>query len=132
MEKVNRLLINICSDHLPESKAFYTQLFNFEIAFDSDWFIQLHSPERSLELGIIARGSEFVPPAAQAPAAGFYLTLVVEAVDRCYQLAQSLNYPVEQAPEDTSYGQRRMLIHDPNGVVLDVSSPMPNFNPGTV
>jgi predicted enzyme related to lactoylglutathione lyase len=120
--KVNRLLINICSEHLPESKLFYTTLFDFRVDYDSDWFVHLIASDKKLELGIIDKNNELVPEAWRGPSAGSYITLVVPNVDELYGLAQASGFVVIQAPEDTFYGQRRMLLQDPSGYLVDVSS----------
>lgn len=124
MKTLDRLLTNICSDKLEESKAFYTQLFDFTIDFDSDWFIHLISKDKQLELGIIKRDNSIVPQAAQVNPQGFYITFVVENADEVYDIAKAQSFEVITAPEDTFYGQRRLLLKDPNGVVVDVSSPI--------
>ena len=124
--KINRLLTNLCSADLAASKAFYTSLFGFEIAYDSDWFVQLLSPDTGLELGLIVTGHEIVPAGVAQKAGGVYLTIVVDSVDAVYAKAQQLGIPVEQAPELMSYGQKRMLLLSPEGVMLDVSSPEDN------
>lgn len=124
MKTLNRLLTNICSDKLEESKAFYTKLFDFTIDFDSDWFIHLISKDKLLELGIIKRDNAIVPQAAQVSPQGFYITFVVDNADEVYDIAKAQNFEVIAVPEDTFYGQRRLLLKDPNGVVVDVSSPI--------
>ena len=58
MKTIKRTLINICSDKLDESKHFYTKLFDFDIDYDSDWFIHLISKDKQFELGIIERNNE--------------------------------------------------------------------------
>jgi len=125
--KINRLLTNICSDDLPASEAFYTQLFDFKAAFSSDWFVNLISEANGLELAIIAREHEIVPSAVRQQPTGFYLTLVVDDVDEFHKKAVARDVEIIQPPADTFYGQRRMLIRDPNGVVVDVSSPIAGF-----
>jgi len=127
MPTVNRLLTNICSRDLEASKAFYTKLFDFEAAYDSDWFVNLISKEHQLELGIISAESEIVPPQVQAEPQGFYLTLVVENADAIFDLAKAEKLDILSEPEDTFYGQRRLLLRDPDGTVVDVSSPIPDF-----
>jgi len=124
MQRINRLLINLLSSSLEESKHFYTTLFDFKAEFDSDWFVNLISESRSLELGLIHPSSDIVPDGLPSAAQGFYLTFVVEDVEATYQLAQSKGYDITAAPHDTFYGQRRMLLRAPDGVVVDVSSPM--------
>lgn len=126
MHQINRLLINICSNDLPKSKTFYTQLFQLDIGFDSDWFIQLRSKDGSLEMGIIDRKSELIPEAFQLLPQGFYLTFVVDNVDQVFDTAQTAGFEIMEAPKDTFYGQRRMLLKDPDGALVDVSSLIPN------
>lgn len=127
MKKINRLLINICSSNLPKSKAFYTTLFDFKVEFYSDWFIQLVSQDQGLELGIIDAKNEIVPKMAQGSTSGFYITLVVDNADDIFNLAKEHQFIVLQEPKDTSYGQRRLVIQDPDGTVVDVSSPIVGF-----
>lgn len=116
------MLINLCSTKLKESKAFYTTLFDFKVDFDSDWFVHLISESKQLELGIIDTNHEIVPDVVQTPPNGFYITLVVDNADTIYEQAKVQGIEILKAPHDTFYGQRRLLIKDPNGVVLDVSS----------
>lgn len=124
MFPINRLLTNICSDDLPSTKAFYTKLFDFEVDFDSGWFVHLISKDKQLELGIMDRNSDLVPEAFRTLPAGFYLTFVVPDVDEVHSLAVSEGMDIVQPPADTFYGQRRMLLKDPNGALVDVSSMM--------
>ncbi len=122
---VSRFLTNLCTDDILASKHFYTQLFAFEVQYESDWFIQLFT--QNMELGLILRTSEFIPSAFQKLPQGMYLTLVVDAVDAVFENVQELGYPVVQPPHDTVYGQRRLLIKDPSGTLVDVSAPIKNF-----
>lgn len=120
--KINRLLINICSDNLPASKHFYTSLFDFKVDYDSDWFVHLIGQDSQLELGIIDRNSEVVPSEAKNMAGGSYLTFVVASADELLKIAQEQGFSVVEEPKDTFYGQRRLLLKDPDGYIVDVSS----------
>ena len=126
MNTINRMMANLLSEDLAESKAFYTTLFDFEVDFDSDWFVHLISKSRQLELGIISKTSDIVPADIQGEATGFYLTLVTENADKVFEIAQEKGFEVASPPEDTFYGQRRLLLKDPNGTIVDVSSPIPH------
>lgn len=122
---INRLIPNICSDRLPESREFYTGLLGFALAYDSDWYVQVTSPRQpKLELGFIRRDHELVPEPYRTLPQGMYLTIVVDDVDAIYKQAQSMGLEVFQPPQDEFYGQRRMLLTDPNGLLLDVSTPI--------
>lgn len=124
-----RIMTNICSKKLAESKTFYQHLFAFKVAFESDWFVQLVAPDNEqLELGIIAAEHEIVPSDLRLDQGGSYITLVVEDVDVIFEQVKTINGEVLQEPHDTFYGQRRLLLKDPDGVILDVSAPIPNFS----
>ena len=128
MKKINRLMINICSDNLSNSKAFYTTLFDFQINYDSDWFVHLISKGKQLELGIIDRTNQIVPEGYQNLPQGFYVTFVVDNVDEIYETVKEKKFEVIEKPTDTFYGQRRLLLKDPSGAVVDVSSLITNNN----
>lgn len=124
MQTIKRLMTNLLSSKLSETKDFYTHLFDFEVDFDSDWFVHLISKKGQFELGILNGQSEIVPKELSASIGGFYLTLVVEDVDALYKQCEENDVPVLLPPEYTHYGQRRLLLKDPNGTVVDVSSPV--------
>jgi uncharacterized glyoxalase superfamily protein PhnB len=93
------------------------------VDYDSDWFVHLISKDKLLELGIISRTSEIVPEGIKSEPQGFYITIVVESADEVFELAKDEGLEVLSEPSDTFYGQRRLLLKDPNGIVVDVSSP---------
>jgi len=116
-------MTNICSDYLVETKNFYTKLFDYE----SDWFIHLISKENKLELGIIQKSNDLVPVEFQNKPQGFYISFVVENADEIFKIAEKENYEIVSIPEDTFYGQRRLLLKDPSGSLVDISSPIKGF-----
>lgn len=120
-------MTNICSENLAESSHFYTKLFDFTIAYDSDWFVQLISEDKKLELGIIDRTNEIVPKDFQNTPQGFYVTFVVDNADEIFKIATSEKFEIIKEPTNTDYGQRRLLLKDPNGTLVDVSSPIKDF-----
>jgi len=120
-------MTNICSDNLVESKYFYTKLFDFNVDYDSDWFIHLISKDKKIELGIIDRRNEIVPKDVQNHPQGFYITFVVDNADEIFKIAALENFEIVHKPTNTFYGQRRLLLKDPNGTLVDVSSPIKDF-----
>ena len=127
MTKINRIMTNICSDNLAKSRDFYTKLFDFNINYDSDWFILLISKDKKFELGIIDRTNEIVPKGFQNNPQGFYVTFVVDNADEIFKIAESEKFEIVSEPTDTFYGQRRLLLKDPNGTLVDISSPIKDF-----
>lgn len=128
-QTINRLLLNVLSDDLEASKTFYTTLFDFQVDYDSDWFVHLISSERQLELGIMSLNSDILPQGIEPVPRGFYTTFVVKDADEVFQLARQEGVAVISEPEDTFYGQRRLVLKSPEGSIIDVSSPMSNFSP---
>jgi len=126
MKKINRMMTNICSNKLTESRDYYTKLFDFNVDYDSDWFVHLISQDKQIELGIISRTSEIVPDEIEDNPQGFYVTFVVDNTDDVFKIAKNQGFEIISEPTDTFYGQRRLLLKDPNGVVVDVSSPIPS------
>ena len=127
MNTINRLMTNICSDNLAESRDFYTKLFDFNVDFESDWFVHLISKDKKLELGIIDRTNDIVPEDFQNNPQGFYVTFVVDNADTIFEIAKTENFEIIYEPADTFYGQRRLLLKDPNGTLVDISSPIKGF-----
>ncbi len=126
MHKIDRLLINICAADINISKKFYIDLFDFTVDYESDWFIHLKSEDNSLELGLIDRNNEIVPESIRNNPTGFYLTFVVENVMVVHKMAERDGFSILEQPHHTKYGQKRMLLKDPDGTVIDVSSPIEN------
>ncbi len=120
-------MTNICSDNLAESRDFYTKLFDFNVDYESNWFVHLISKDENLELGIIDRTNDIVPKDFQQNPQGFYVTFVVDNADDIFMIAESEKFNIISEPTDTFYGQRRLLLKDPNGTLVDVSSPIKGF-----
>ena len=126
--KIERLITNICSDHLSQSRDFYITLFDMEVGYDSDWFVNLLSKDKRFEIGIIRRTHEIVHKDYQTSPQGFYLTFTVEDVDKLHRVILEKGFSLLEEPHDTFYGQRRMLVKDPDGTLVDVSSPIKGFS----
>jgi catechol 2,3-dioxygenase-like lactoylglutathione lyase family enzyme len=120
----SRILPNICSDRLSESRDFYVALLGFEIRYDSDWYVQLRNPSNyEQEFGIILRSHNLVPQEFQTAPTGIYVTFVVPVVDEVYEKALAMGLRIVQEPRNEFYGQRRFLTTDPNGCLIDICSP---------
>ena len=132
METLNRLLVNVLSYDLEASKAFYTALFDFRVDYDSDWFVHLISAEHQLELGILSAEGDMVPTGLQPQPRGFFITLVVQNADSVFWLAKEKGLPILSEPEDTFYGQRRLVLKSPEGSIIDVSSPISGVSPDSL
>ena len=122
---MNRAFTNVLSGNVEATALFYERLLGMRRHFDSDWFVILtHDDMDGLEFGVLSRDAEIVPEALRAGPSGVLLTFVVEDVDAVHREALGLGAEAIEAPRDLPYGQRRMLVRDPDGTPLDVSAPM--------
>ena len=128
---MRRCFVNLLSDDLALARDWYVGLFGWRVDFDSDWFVHLQSPDDDdVELGLLRRDHEIVPEELGSVAAGVIVTLVVDDVDAVHRAALAAGVEVVEEPRDLFYGQRRMLLRDPDGTVVDVSAecePSPDF-----
>lgn len=118
-----RAFYSLLSLDLETTSQWYVDLFGFRVVFASDWFVHLQDPDNaSLELGVIARDHAIVVDRMRNAPTGGLVTLVVADVDATHRDAVARGVEVLEPPTDLFYGQRRMLIVDPEGQVVDVSS----------
>ena len=121
---MQRSFTNVLSGDVQKTSAFYENLLGMTRHFDSDWFVILtHEGIEGLEFGILQRDHAIVPPDIRAAPAGLIVTFVVTDCDEVYRRALAAKASVIEPPTDMPYGQRRMLLRDPDGTVLDVSAP---------
>ncbi|WP_216825045.1 VOC family protein [Agarilytica rhodophyticola] len=119
-----RVITNICTSDLAASKSFYVELLDIDVKYDSDWYVQLCSPhDQKMEFGLIQRDHELIPNDYRQAPNGMYLTFVVPDVNATFERAIELGAEVIQEPRNEFYGQRRFLVREPSGCLVDVSSP---------
>ena len=120
---MHRCFVNLLSDDLGRLRDWYVDLFGWRVDFDSDWFVHLQAPANDdVELGILRRDHEIVPEELRDARAGVIVTIVVDDVDDLHARAVAGGADVVEAPRDLFYGQRRMLLRDPDGTIVDASS----------
>lgn len=118
-----RNFYTVVSDDLAASRDWYVELLGYTVEFDSDWFVNLRSPTNDLvELGILAREHDIVPTPARGRPTGGMLTVVVDDVDEIHRRAVERGEEIVEEPRNLFYGQRPMVLVDPGGMVVDVSS----------
>ena len=121
---MKRAFANILSGTVDRTARFYESLLGMHRHFESDWFVILSHPQMDgLELGILDRATDMIPDAARSVPAGLMLTFVVDDTDAVHSVAVKLGAEIMEKPTDMPYGQRRMLMRDPDGTLVDVSAP---------
>jgi len=119
---VTRLLPNICTDKLEESRDFYARLLGFIAGFEHPgWYVQMASPaDPRLQIGIMRRDHAFTPKEFQREAQGVIISVQVEDVDAACAATLARGFPIAHALQDEGFGMRRFMVADPNGLLVNL------------
>ncbi|MCU0829611.1 MAG: VOC family protein [Tabrizicola sp.] len=122
---MNRAFTNILTDKVDGTAQFYQDLLGLRRAGDFGWFVLLADDDLpGFELGILDRDHETLPRQEAPQPAGVLLTFVVADVEAVHRQALAMAAAIIEAPRDMAYGQRRLLLRDPAGTLVDVSAPI--------
>ncbi len=122
---MNRHFTNILCEDPDASAAFYEGVLGMTRHYDMDWFVLLTHPDMpGLEYGLLRRDHPTVPSAHRTAPSGVIVTFVVEDVDAAHRAAMDQGATIISPPTDMPYGQRRVLLSDPSGTVVDISAPV--------
>lgn len=114
---IRRVVPNIASDRLEESRRFYTDFLGFQVAMDMGWIVTLASPSNPTAQISLGQRPESAPP--HPPMS---LTIEVADVDAVHAAAVARGIPIIYPLTDEPWGVRRFHVADPNGVVINVMS----------
>ena len=106
---------------------FYEEHFGFRPAFSADWYVHLkHPDDERVELAILDGSHETIPESRRGGrASGMLVNFEVADVDGVYAAALAAGLPILLALRDEPFGQRHFITADPNGVMVDVITPIP-------
>jgi len=116
---IRRVVPDIPTERMDESRKFYTEFLGFEVAMDMGWIITLASPSNRTAQISLLRGT--AAPAAQPISLSIEVADVDAAHAKALALGLTILYPLTTEP----FGIRRFHVADPNGVVLNVLSHSP-------
>lgn len=106
--------------------SFYETHFGFVRLFDSDWYVHLQLPgHESVNLAVLDCAHDTVPASARGQAAsGMLLNFEVDDVDAVHARLQAQGLPILRSLRSEDFGQRHFITADPNGVLIDVITPI--------
>lgn len=112
----------IITEKLQETKQFYTEILGFGVSYENDFYLLLHTPDKTSQLSFLLPKHPSQQPIFQAPFAGkgVYLTIEVEAVDTVYKQLKDKQVPIEIDIRNEPWGDRHFAIVDPNGIGIDL------------
>ncbi len=120
----NKMKLNagIITDKLNETKKFYTDVLGFGISFENDFYLLLHTPDKSTEISFLKPNHPSQKPIFQSPfeGRGVYITIEVEDVDKVYRQLIERGIQIEIQIRDEPWGDRHFAFVDPNGIGIDI------------
>lgn len=116
----------LCTARLRESRDFYTGLLGFETTFEAGWYVSLRRPgPPACELALLDSTHPTLPASYRKDVQGVLLNFEVTDVDAEWdRLVVRGGLPAELELRSEDFGQRHFIVSDPNGVLIDVITPI--------
>lgn len=117
-----KLNAGIITEKLAETKKFYTEVLGFGISFENEFYLLLHTPDKSAEISFLLPNHASQQPLFQKPfkGEGMYLTIEVDDVDALYQDLKKKGVSIKIDIRNEPWGDRHFAIQDPNGIGIDL------------
>lgn len=112
---IKRVVPDITSERMDESRKFYTEFLGFAVAMDMGWIVTFVSPDNPTAQITLLRDTATGAPHPD-------LSIEVADVDAAHAKASALGLQIVYPLTDESWGVRRFFVTDPNGTVVNVMS----------
>lgn len=121
-ERVMKLNAGIITEKLAETKKFYTEVLDFGVTFENEFYLLLHTPNKSSEISFLLPNHPSQQSLFQKPfkGEGMYLTIEVDDVDALYQTLKKKGVAIKIDIRNEPWGDRHFAIQDPNGIGIDL------------
>lgn len=110
---IRRVVPDVTTQRLDESREFYVGLLGFEVAMDMGWVVTLMSPVNPTAQVILLSRDASAPVQPE-------MSVEVSDVDAVHAEALCRGDDVVYPLTDEPWGVRRFFVRDPNGVVINV------------
>ncbi len=117
-----KLNAGIITEKLAETKKFYTEVLDFGVRFENDFYLLLHTPNEQAEIAFLLPNHPTQKPLFQTAynGNGVYFTIEVADVDKVYQELKKKGVKIEIELRDEVWGDRHFALVDPNGIGIDI------------
>lgn len=130
--KFNKMKLNagIITEKIKESKDFYLNVLNFGVSFENDFYLLLHTPDKSTEISFLLPKHTSQQPLFQEAFSGkgVYLTIEVDDVNKVYQDMKHKKIDIKISLREEPWGDKHFAIQDPNGIGIDFVEYAPPLN----
>ena len=114
--EIRRIIPNISSTKMEESREFYTKFLGLNIVMDMHWVLTFASPSNpTAQVNIVKSEKSFV--------SNDHVTISMEVsdVDSLYEKAKESGYVITYPLTTETWGPvRRFWIKDPNGITINL------------
>jgi catechol 2,3-dioxygenase-like lactoylglutathione lyase family enzyme len=113
--RVERVVPDLATSSLPESRSFYEAVLGLEPVMDHGWIVTLADPQRpEVQISLMThdRSAPVIPD----------LSVQVDDVDAAYAAAVERGAEIVHPLTDEPWGVRRFFVRDPDGHVVNVLS----------
>jgi catechol 2,3-dioxygenase-like lactoylglutathione lyase family enzyme len=112
---IRRVVPDIKSRHLPESREFYVDFLGFDVAMDMGFVMTFASPGNpTAQITVLQDDGGSAPMPS--------VSVEVADVDRMHQRAVERGLEIVYPLTDEPWGVRRFFVVDPNGTILNILS----------
>jgi len=113
---INRIVPNIFSNDLENSKQFYTNFLEMDLVMDMEWILTFASKENpTSQISIIQFDKQ-----GKLDNTATFLSIEVSDIDKLYERAKKQNieivYPITEEP----WGVKRFFVKEPNGATINL------------
>ena len=117
-----KLNAGIVTEKMAESKEFYSGLLGFGVTFENEFYLLMHTPNKSGELAFLLPNHPSQQPLFhdKFEGRGMFLTIEVDNVDQLYEVFKNKGVEIKIPIRDEPWGDRHFAIEDPNGIGIDV------------
>ena len=112
---IRRIVPDITSVRMEESRKFYTEFLGLNLAMDMGWILTFVSPANpTAQITLMQASASALPN----PNVSIQVEDVAAVHDKAVRLGLEIVYPLTDEP----WGVRRFFVKDPNGAVINVMS----------
>lgn len=112
---IKRIVPDVTSDRMDESRAFYKDFLGLNLAMDMGWIMTFVSPANpTAQITVLQKAPADVP----CP----NVSIEVEDVNVVHARAVALGVKIVYPLTDEPWGVRRFFVADPNGTIINVMS----------
>jgi uncharacterized glyoxalase superfamily protein PhnB len=121
-------LLTVSRPH--ESADFVARCFGMRRLFEASWIAVMTTDDQSIAVAFMSSDHPSQPPGPELFGGGMIFTVQVDDVATLYERLSARGEPIHHALTDCAWGQRRFMLRDPSGVLIDVVEqiePEPGF-----